>query len=721
MKIDDFLTYFDGVDKVDNNQWMAKCPAHDDEKASLAISTGKSGSILIHCHADCDKEDVLEAVGLSTQDLFPGKQKRSSSCKVKRKRRPEPLETPTNVTQAGEIVAEYDYRDESRERLFQVVRFEPKDFRQRRPNGQGGWTWKLGDVRRVLYRLPELLTTDPSKTVYLVEGEKDVDRLRSLNLVATCNVGGAGKWKPEYSEHLAGRKVVIIPDNDDPGRKHANMVAKALQGIATSIKVLSLPDLPEKGDVSDWLDAGGTAKELRNLATDTPEWKASAQPMEHRKTDLANAERFVEKHGSDIRYCAPWRKWLVWDGKRWKIDDTLAIQRLAEQTVVQWYVDASKIDKADRHELVKWARRSESRCAITNMIELSKSKVPITPDQLDTDPWKLNVSNGTLDLKTGEFLAHCRNDFITKMTAVEYDPNTQCRKWCQFLNDIFLRDAKLIDYVQMLLGYCLTGDVSEQIMPVFWGTGQNGKSTLIVTIQQLLGSDYATTAPRDFLMMKKFNDHPTEIASLHGMRFVVAAETEDRRRLSEGFVKQLTGGDRLKARRMKEDFWEFNPTHKLVLVTNHKPEIRGTDKGIWRRIVLILFNYRVPDDRKDGTLPEKLRAELPGILAWCVRGCRKWQMRGNLRMPETVAEATASYQSEQDQIERFIAERCLREGRENATQLFTAYERWAKKEHVEAFGQTRFGNAMREKGFDKKKSNGVYYLGIRLQKEYRFE
>lgn len=234
---------------------MAKCPAHDDQRASLSVRVGDSGRVLVHCHAGCKVTDVLAAIGLSLADLTPA------------------IETsPNGNGKASSIVAAYDYRDEQGRLLYQVVRFDPKDFRQRVPKEGGGWTWKLGSVQRVPYRLPELLAADASEAVFVPEGEKDCDRLAGLGLVTTTNAGGAGKWRSEYSEFLRGRDVVLLADNDETGEKHVQHVAESLHGMAKIVKVLRLPNLPAKGDASDWLNAGGTCAELLRLAGDAPSW-----------------------------------------------------------------------------------------------------------------------------------------------------------------------------------------------------------------------------------------------------------------------------------------------------------------------------------------------------------------------------------------------------------------------------------------------------------------
>jgi putative DNA primase/helicase len=235
--------------------FSARCPSHHDRHSSLSVGIGDDGRVLLHCHAGCQPEEITEAIGLEMRDLFPSQ-----------------VIPPTSAGPKGGIPEQYDYRDANGVLLYQVVRFPPKAFRQRRPDGRGDWIWNLEDVPRVLYRLPELLAADHLAPVYIVEGEKDADRLAALGLVATTNAGGADKWRDEYSEALRGRHVVVLPDNDGPGRKHAQRVARSLSGAAAETRIVELPGLPLKGDVSDWLDSGGSTEELGRLVEETPAW-----------------------------------------------------------------------------------------------------------------------------------------------------------------------------------------------------------------------------------------------------------------------------------------------------------------------------------------------------------------------------------------------------------------------------------------------------------------
>jgi putative DNA primase/helicase len=264
------ITYSDPINSVvgrlngakrQGHGWIANCPSHNDGKPSLSVSEGNDSRVLLKCFAGCSPEQIVSAIGLEMRNLFPEGDGWSGKS--------------NNTSQERRIEATYNYCDETGELLYQVVRYRPKDFRQRRPDGNGGWIWKLDDTRRVLYRLPELLSANADETVLIVEGEKDVEGLRELGLVATTSVAGAEKWRPEYSEYMRGRRVVILPDNDGPGRKHAVQVARTLHGIASSVKIAELPGLPEKGDVSDWLMAGGTTDRLLEIVADAAEWQAS--------------------------------------------------------------------------------------------------------------------------------------------------------------------------------------------------------------------------------------------------------------------------------------------------------------------------------------------------------------------------------------------------------------------------------------------------------------
>jgi putative DNA primase/helicase len=530
----------------------------------------------------------------------------------------------------------------------------------------GKWIYNLRGIEPVLYRYPELIGADPHHTCCLVEGEKDADRLASMGQVATTNPMGAGKWHDRYAEAFRGRIVAILPDNDQVGREHAATIARSLQGIAAGTRVVELPDLPEKGDVSDWLDAGHGVDELAALVEQTSEWSGPAQTDDQGptarqldielarrpRTDTGVAERLVRRFGDRLRYVHPWRKPLIWDGTRWKADDTAEVRRLAKRTARLILAEAATLENPDEaKDHARFALVSESRARIDAVLTQAYSEegVPILPDELDQDPWLLNVRNGTIDLRTGRLRSHRRSDYLTKLCPVHFDRHAECPVWESMLAKVLGSNAALIGFLQRIVGYSLTGVVHEQVLPIFHGKGSNGKSTVLNVLLSMLGTDYAMKAQPDLLMARRGEQHPTALADLFGKRLVVANETGEGHRLNESLVKELTGSDKIRARRMREDYWEFSPTHKIILSTNHRPEVRGTDHAIWRRIRLIPFDVTIPDDEQDARLPEKLAAELPGILAWCVRGCLAWLEIG-LNPPDPVSRATDGYRREQDSI-----------------------------------------------------------------------
>ncbi len=375
---------------------------------------------------------------------------------------------------------------------------------------------------------------------------------------------------------------------------------------------------------------------------------------------------------------------------------------------------------AGADDALKFAAQSASERSINAMLSLAESEpgVPIQPNDLNRDPWLLNVVNGTIDLRTGTHRSHARADFLTKLSPIKYDPQATWEEWDRFLARIFADDVELIGYVQRLAGYWLTGLVRDQVLPILWGVGANGKTTFLNAVMEMLGPDYAMMAAGDFLMTKRGDSHPTDKADLFGKRLVVASETKENRRLAKSLVKELTGSEKVRARRMREDFWEFSPTHKLALCTNHKPIIRGTDHAIWRRLRLVPFSVVTPDDQQDKTLSDKLRTEASGILNWCLAGCLEWQMHGE-QPPKAVNSATQGYRVSQDVLQAFLDECCVTSptAKIKAGELYDAYKGWCERSGEHPENQRQFGEAMTEHHFDRKVSNGTWYIGLGLQSD----
>ena len=426
-------------------------------------------------------------------------------------------------------------------------------------------------------------------------------------------------------------------------------------------------------------------------------------------TDSGNAQRLARLHGKDLRYCHEWGKWLTWDGQRWAIDNTGEVMRRAKDTVRRIYAEAAgQNDSHQRQAIAGHAKQSESESRLRAMTTLAQSEpgIPIRPQDLDNDLWKLNVQNGTLDLSSGEPLLHSRDDLITKLAPVVYDVDAQCPRWHAFLDRIFGGDADLLSFVRRAVGYTLTGSAKEEVFFLLYGTGANGKSTFLEVLRAILG-EYARTADFDTFLRKERSGVPNDIARLAGARLVTAQETEGGARLAEVVVKQMTGNDTMLARYLYSEYFEFRPAFKLFLAANHKPLVRGTDLGIWRRTRLVPFAVTIPEQEQDKDLLEKLKQELPGILAWAVRGCLEWH-RDGLGVATAVTEATGEFREESDILGTFLAECCVLGDAEKvaASGIYASYKDWAVRTGEQPVSQTAFGRQLGERGFVRRKSSG---------------
>lgn len=435
-------------------------------------------------------------------------------------------------------------------------------------------------------------------------------------------------------------------------------------------------------------------------------------------TDAGNAERLHALYGDRFRYSHPQRAFFVWDGTRWAQDERGAMRHLARETARELYSQAWDVKDADlQDQIIKHARKSEGSQAISNMLKEAGCipGVAVLPDELDRGALLLNVRNGTLDLRTGELRPHRREDLLTKMAPVDYEPGAKCPRWLRFLGEVFAPHPDIPDFIQRAVGYSLTAETREECLFLCYGTGRNGKGVFLKTVCDVLG-DYASTADFSAFLVRK-NDGPRDdIANMRGRRLVRAEESNEGARLAEGIVKTLTGGDRVRARRLHENSYEFDPTWKIWLATNHKPAIRGTDPAIWSRLKLIPFEVSFAG-REDRGLKQRLRDELPGILAWAVEGCLRWQEDG-LEFPDSVLNATAEYRDESDHVGRFIAEECvtLPNCQSPARSLYGAYRKWAEAAGEGELTETEFGRRMIDRGYQRKRMNrGNVYMGVGLR------
>ena len=449
--------------------------------------------------------------------------------------------------------------------------------------------------------------------------------------------------------------------------------------------------------------------------------------------DTGNAERFLYAFGENILYCYENKSWYYWNNKYWTKDNIGKIWEMADYIGNNIYKEPIYVNDPNNEKLVEEARKKLAKHVKytrnvkgkKNMVEDVQHHVSIEQDLFDSFGNLFNTHNGYIDLNTGFLMEHetGKNKFFTRISNTEYNPNATCPRWEQFLNEIFQNDTELIDYLQRAIGYSLSDETIEQVMFVLLGNGRNGKSVLLNILSELFG-DYSThMQPQTIATKYGAQSASSDIARLNGARFITTTEPNQGMKLDEGLVKQFTGGDKVTARFLRENEVEFTPKFKIWMATNYKPVISGTDDGIWRRMVLIPFNYTVPDDKVDKRLSAKLKREFPGILNWCLEGYKKWKEHGLSEEPLIVAEQRQEYRNEMDMIERFFAEKCvLEEGRkETFNDLWNAFLPWYNAQNEkENYSKTRFGSEM-IKRFERKRSNsGMTYLGIGLKEKDSF-
>jgi putative DNA primase/helicase len=420
--------------------------------------------------------------------------------------------------------------------------------------------------------------------------------------------------------------------------------------------------------------------------------------------------RFAERHHDRLRYVASFGRWLTWADTHWMTDDTLAVFDLVRTLCREAAAQCNK------NGMRKKLASAATVAAVAGLVRADR-RLAASAHQWDRDPFLLGTPSGVVDLHTGQLRPARQSDYMTKITGT--GPGGDCPRWRDFLKRITADDIELQEFMQRMVGYFLTGVTTEHAMFFGHGLGANGKSVFLSTVAGIMG-DFHVAAPIEAFVASRNERHPTDLAGLRGARLVSAVETEEGRTWAEAKLKAITGGDRIAARFMRQDFFQYLPMFKMLVTGNAKPSLRAVDEAIRRRLHLIPFAVTIPPGERDKHLTDKLRDEWPGILSWAINGCLKWQRVG-LDPPEAVRAATASYFSDQDLLVQWLEDACDAEpGNEFKTEsvgaLFDSWSAYATKQGSAPGGKNDFGDRLEAKGFDRHRTGrGRFFRGIRLK------
>lgn len=698
----------DSKPKKEGKDWMCLCPAHADRNPSLSLCDGEDGKLMGYCYAGCTWPAIENALKQRGIPYNKGRQYHNKIVPLKHHGKKDPLSIGAKI-RGLPIVDRYDYTTEDRVYLY-------SKYRLKEANGTKSFSILPSKVPSVLYNLPDIKRArENGLTVYLCEGEKDANSISALGLISTTPPHGAGKskgnkWLDSYTEALRGLDVVIFADNDEPGISFAQIVAANIRGSASSVKVVEFPELQPGGDVTDYLQSH-RKEDLLSRVENSPLF-VPPQDIKHFNLDeFGNGQRFAYYSMGRTKYCNPLKAWLSFNGKVWKLD-TVISEKLAKEVInlipkESIFHPSEAQQKAFERFLVKCKKWN----GIINTLNIARSEdgMQVDPSRLDLHPAisgksLFNANNGTVDLRTGKISPFNKDDYLTKISPVDFIPGAPAPRWEQFLREIFNEDKQLIEWFQYFLGYVITGESCLRLFAVLYGSGRNGKSTLVETLSRILGDDYAKGLPTQALYARREEkDTAPELTRMVGARLAYASEGRENEKLNTGVVKRFTGDEKMTARGLYSDPIDFQPQFTVLFSTNHKPKIDDTTNSIWDRTRLIPFTRRFEDKEVDPSLRKKFLAESSGILNWLVDGAKKFY-QNEMKLPEcaAVTQATQDYRSDEDKVQSFLAERCELGGnyRVQVGELHEAFKQWSQAELGGVDGNVHtFRQKIIEKGY----------------------
>lgn len=676
------------------DQIYVHCPLHEDKKPSLSINIEDQ---VFKCHGCGESGHLSELAKL--------------------------MDVPYIGTEEVVETQEYHYHDINGKLLFTLTKwrnlFQETQYKRD----------VTGVSQFVMYNIIAVKDAiKKGKDIIWVEGEKDVETLRSHGIVATTTPNGAsGKLDitQEYFDILSQASITLMGDADEPGQKYLRRVGDILlkHGILTKIITPDLMgfQISEKGgqDISDWVQIHRDLDQLLKKAKPYEPAQDISDRDELILDDVGLAGKMAELYKHRVKNIGDSDKWFIYQNGKWELDNCEKI--FTYYVKFRKYLEKLAQNSSDSRgeEIDKSIAKLRNLGKYGSLLKMLKKQpgIAITPEVFDTHEHLINFNNGTYNTNNGKIYPHNSADMITKMIEIDYIPEAKSQKWLKFLNEIFLNDQELIKFVQTYLGYCLSGDTSEQKFCMFYGTGANGKSVLINVIQYVLGA-YSFTTPASTIVRKQAaNGATNDLARLAGSRFVVAQESGSGSMLDEERIKMMTGGDRISARFLFNEYFSFTPQFKLALVTNNKPEIMGSDYGIWRRVLVVPFLYTVPEEKQDKQLEKTLCLDAEAILAWLVEGCKRWKKEG-LYIPDKVKLETKEYREQEDVVGQFISELItIKPGKRiSSSELFRRYSSWIEMMGEKPLSQKIFVQKMQEHKYVKKRiSSCVSWLDMEFK------
>lgn len=730
MILQEIIAHFQNVKQVGENQYSANCPSCGDSKGHLYISESE-GKTLLDCKKGCTFNEIVQASGLKKADFFPPKSQKTAWIKLR-----EHIYTDTE----GKTVARktiFDKGGGSKTALWE--RYEDDKYIK-----------GLNGLKVPPYHVHNL---KEGKTVIIAEGEKDVETLERMGFRASCSPNGAGgrtSWNKGHNEYFRGKAVIILTDNDEPGREHGKVTAESLCKVAESVRLIPseriYPELKQKGDISDIVEVVGLDEAKRMLieavkvseiytksAPLFPETEyteaerksyiankclkhneelisrlAELNPLNYHYSDRGSSELFADMFRNEVRYNTTAKEWYFYNGKVWNIDNGgMVVHVKAKQLFDALMIYTVSIEDEPTQKLYReYYGKFGSKNKRDTLIKDAADCCYISSEELDKNPNLFNCQNGTFELDTMKFRPHNSEDYITKISNVVYDEKAISEDWNKFINDVLPHDRDKVQYLQKAVGYSLSGQCSLETCFILYGaTTRNGKSTLVSTVSYMLGDSngYARSAQPEVLAIRKNKDSRNaseDIARLAGCRFLNVSEPPQSMAFDAALLKTLTGRDTITARFLFQGSFEYVPQFTLFINTNYLPKVLDETLFTSNRINVIEFNRHFTPEEQDINLKDRLRTQenISGLFNWCIEGLKLFRQEG-LKPPMTVAVATRQYAQQSDKIGNFVDE-CLEEcqgGGCTAKEAYEAYKSWCSECGYFAEGKQKFIELLRGK------------------------